>query len=155
MIYKTEVIMKIERKEYQEYVKSHAKRSPMLKNAVLAFLIGGFICTFGQLLFALYSLFADEEAAKTLSTVTLIFLTALLTGIGVFDEIAKNAGAGTLVPITGFANAVVSPAIDNKAEGTVLGIGSKMFIVAGPVIVYGTLASAIWGVVYYLINYCF
>ncbi len=147
--------MNIKSEDYQKYVKNHAKRSPMLKNTVLAFLIGGFICTFGQLLITLYSIFTDDETAKILETVTLIFLTALLTGVGIFDEIAKHAGAGTLIPITGFANAVVSPAIDNRAEGPILGMGAKMFIVAGPVIVYGTLASAVWGVIYYFINYVF
>ena len=142
--------MNIDQKTYNDYVKRHAKKSPILKNTVSAFLIGGFVCTFGQLLTFIYSLFLESDTAKTLSTVTLIFLTALLTGIGVFDEIAKFAGAGTLIPITGFANAVVSPAIDNNAEGPILGMGAKMFIVAGPVIVYGTLASAIYGVIYYL-----
>ncbi len=147
--------MKIDRNEYGEFVKKHAGKSPLLRNAAAAFLTGGFICTFGQLLFTVYLNFAEEEAARTLSTVTLIFITALLTGIGVFDEIAKFAGAGTLVPITGFANAVVSPAIDNNAEGPILGMGAKMFIVAGPVIVYGTLASAVWGVIYYIVKTCF
>ena len=147
--------MNIDQKTYNEYVKKHAKKSPILKNCTLAFLTGGFICTFGQFLTFIYAYFADEETAKLLSTVTLIFLTALLTGIGIFDEIAKHAGAGTLIPITGFANAVVSPAIDNNAEGPILGMGAKMFIVAGPVIVYGTLASAIFGVVYYFVGRCF
>ena len=147
--------MNIDQKSYGEYVKKHAKKSPLIKNMIAAFLVGGFICTLGQLLTVLYSYIMEENAAKTVSTVTLIFLTALLTGIGIFDEIAKFAGAGTLIPITGFANSVVSPAIDNNAEGPILGMGAKMFIVAGPVIVYGTLASAVWGVIYFIIKYCF
>ncbi len=105
----------------------------------------------GQLLLTFYSkMMADQQGAKTLVSVTLIFLAAVLTGFGVFDKIAKFAGAGTLVPITGFANAVVSPAIEYKAEGFILGVGAKMFTIAGPVIVYGTVASVIYGVVYWV-----
>ena len=139
-------------KQYSRMVKRQSPPSPKLKDCTLAFLVGGFICVIGQLLLELYSgaLKLDEERAKVLVTVTLIFLAALLTAIKVFNKIAKFAGAGTLVPITGFANAVVSPAIEFKAEGFVLGVGANMFKIAGPVIVYGTVASVIYGVIYWI-----
>ena len=114
-------------------------------------MVGGFICFLGQWLFFLYSyLGADERDAYTLVTVSLIFAAALLTSVGIFDRIAKFAGAGTLVPVTGFANSVVSPAIDTKSEGPVVGVGSKIFTVAGPVILFGILSGAIYGVIYFL-----
>lgn len=139
------------KKEYTEYVKKKAKKSPIYKDCALAFLIGGTICTLGQGLKDIYSSFTgDEKTVSSLVCVTLIFLSALLTGIGVYDNIARFAGAGTLVPITGFANAVSSAAIDNKSEGYVLGVGAKMFIIAGPVIVFGLLSGAVYGVMYYL-----
>ena len=136
----------------QKLVKKTAKKSPVFKNCALAFVFGGGICVFGQVLFDLYSALTEYEKddVSTLVTVTLIFLAALLTGIGVFDDIAKHAGAGTLVPVTGFANAVVSPAIDTKAEGWVLGVGAKIFTVAGPVILYGVLSGAVYGVCLWL-----
>ena len=125
--------------------------SPIIKDTVRAFLVGGGICVLGQLLLTAYSeMLSDQQSAKTLVSVTLIFLAAVLTGFGVFDKIAKFSGAGTLVPITGFANAVVSPAIEYKAEGFVLGVGAKMFTIAGPVIVYGTVASVVYGVIYWI-----
>ena len=131
---------------YNAYVKAKAKPSPMGKNLVWAFLVGGGICLVGQALLDGYaSLGLDLTQAKTAVSITLIFVTALLTGIGVFDRFAKHAGAGTLVPITGFANAVVSAAIEFRSEGRVTGTGAKMFTIAGPVIVYGTLASAVYG----------
>ncbi len=139
------------KKEYTEYVKKKAKKSPIYKNCTLAFLIGGAICVLGQGLKDIYTtLTGDEKITSSLVCVTLIFLSVLLTGIGVYDNIAKFAGAGTLVPITGFANAVSSAAIDNKSEGYVLGVGAKMFIIAGPVIVFGLLSGAVYGVIYYL-----
>ena len=117
----------------------------------MAFVFGGCICTFAELLLTLYSYIGfHEDNARIFVTLTLIFITCLLSGIGVFDKIAKIAGAGTFVPITGFANAMVSPAIDYTAEGYVLGLGSKMFIIAGPVIVYGTVASVVYGVIYWI-----
>ena len=132
-------------------VEAASRPSPIIKDTARAFLVGGGICVLGQLLLIGYSkLLSDEQSAKTLVSVTLIFLAAVLTGFGVFDKIAKFAGAGTLVPITGFANAVVSPAIEYKAEGFVLGVGAKMFTIAGPVIVYGTVASVIYGVIYWI-----
>ena len=137
-------------KEYKEYVEKRAKPSPIVKNCVFAFLIGGLICTLGQGFFHLYTILGIEEInARTLVSVTLIFIACLLTAFGVFDKIAKHAGAGTLVPITGFANAVCSQAIDTKSEGLIIGVGAKIFTIAGPVILYGTLTGAIYGVIYY------
>ncbi len=144
--------MKIFGKEYKEYAAARAKKSPILKDCVKAFLIGGTICTIAQGLKDLYSTFLSEKDAATLVSVTLIFITALLTGLGVFDKIAKHAGAGTLVPITGFANAVSSAAIDNKGEGYVLGVGAKIFTIARPVILYGIASGAVYGVVYWVIK---
>ena len=144
--------MKIDKEAYGKYVKAHAKKSPILKNCTFAFLFGGLICAIGEGLYKLYfeGLLMSETDAGTLVSITLIFCASLLTGIGVFDNIAKTAGAGTLVPITGFSNAVTSPAIDNKAEGYVLGVGAKMFIIAGPVIVYGVCAGAVYGLFYWI-----
>ena len=144
--------MQPDNNQYSKMVKKLSPPSPKLRDCTCAFLVGGFICTIGQLLLELYSkcLYLDEERAKTLVTVSLIFLSALLTALKLFNKIAKFAGAGTLVPITGFANAVVSPAIEFKAEGFVLGVGANMFKIAGPVIVYGTVASVIYGIVYWI-----
>ena len=125
-----------------------AKKSNLLRDCINAFWTGGLICTIGQGLNQLYTpLGLGVKNTSGLVSVTLIFIAVLLTGLNVFDNIAKVAGAGTLVPITGFANAVASPAIDCKAEGFVLGVGAKMFTIAGPVILYGTVASAIYGVI--------
>ena len=133
---------------YAALVKRTAPRSPVLKNCLFAFLTGGAICLLGEALRTLYArLGADEQTAYTLVTVTLISLSAIFTILGVFDRLARHAGAGTLLPVTGFANAVVSPAMDNKSEGFVLGVGAKMFIVAGPVIVFGITAGAIYGII--------
>ena len=146
--------MNMEPQEYASLVKQHAKKSPISKNCLHAFLVGGLICTLGQGLTTLYTslLHMSQDDASTLCAATLILLAAVLTGVGLFDVIAKYAGAGTLVPITGFANSVVSPAIDSRAEGLILGTGSKIFNVAGPVLLYGTLAGTLWGVVYYVIS---
>ena len=138
--------------EYKKYADAHAAPSPVLANCVKAFFVGGFICAIGQGLYYLYTTAGiSEQSSKSLVSVTLVFAAVLLTGLDIFDRIAKFGGAGTLVPITGFANAVVSPAIDNKAEGWVLGVGAKLFIIAGPVILYGTLASVVYGIIYYLV----
>ena len=144
--------MNMDKKQYKRYAASHAKRSPILKNCVRAFIVGGGICLFSEGLFSLFtlSLGLEEEVARTLCSVSLIFIAVLLTSLGVFDKIAKFAGAGTLVPITGFANSVASPAIDSRAEGYVLGVGAKIFTVCGPVLLYGTLAGAIYGVIYWI-----
>ena len=125
--------------------------SPKLKNFFFAYLIGGLICMLGQSLTELYgSLNLEPQTARMLVPVTLIVIAALLTGLKIFDNIAKFAGAGTLVPITGFSNAITSPAIEFKSEGFVLGVGAKMFSIAGPVIVYGTVASVVYGVIYWV-----
>ena len=140
-------------KEYSKYVEGRAKKSPIIKNCAFAFLIGGTICTLGQGFFHLYTFWGVSELdARTLVSVTLIFITVLLTGFGVFDKIAKFAGAGTLVPITGFANAVSSQAIDSKSEGFIPGVGAKIFTIAGPVILYGTFFGAAYGVILYFIT---
>ncbi len=141
----------MDKKEYEVLVKKASPPSKHLKNCTLAFLVGGFICALAQVFLEIYlKLNIPEENAKILASVTIIFIAALLTGFKVFDNIAKFAGAGTLVPITGFANSVVSPAIEFKREGYVLGVGAKMFTIAGPVIVYGTVASVIYGVIYWI-----
>lgn len=138
-------------KEYSKVVKKLSPKSPKIKDFIWAYLVGGFICVIGQLLTEVYTyLELDEKVVKMAVPVSIIFIAALLTGLKLFDKIAKRAGAGTLVPITGFANAVVSPAIEFKTEGFVLGLGAKMFTIAGPVIVYGTVASVIYGVVYWI-----
>ena len=140
-------------KEYDKFVKSKAEKSPLLKNCVNAFLFGGAICCIGQLFLNLYNrLEISQIAAATLTSMTLVFLGALLTGLGLYDNIAKYAGAGTIVPITGFANSIVSPAMEFKCEGFVMGIGAKMFAVAGPVLVYGITASVLYGIVYYFVT---
>lgn len=142
----------MKKESYKKYSEAVAPRSPLLKDCVWAFLVGGLICCIGQGLLDIYGkvLELSEKDAGTLCSITLIFLAALLTGIGIFDNIARHAGAGTLVPITGFANSVVSPAIDSKSEGLVLGVGAKIFTVAGPVLLYGTLAGAVYGLIYWV-----
>ena len=135
-------------KEYQRYVQQKSKKSPILKDVVMAFVIGGLICVVGQAIQNGWSAAGlNEEDAGTATSCTLVLLSALLTGFNLYNKLARFGGAGTLVPITGFANAVVSPAIDFKSEGFVTGMAAKMFLVAGPVIVFGTLASVIYGVV--------
>ena len=146
--------MDIGKQSFKKYAAAHAPSSPTVKNCIWAFCIGGLICTIGQALVFLYRdvLGMPQREAGTLCSVTLIFVAALLSGLGLFERIAKRAGGGTLVPITGFANSVVSPAIDSKAEGLILGVGAKIFTVAGPVLLYGTLAGALWGIVYWVIG---
>ena len=145
--------MNLDSKSYKKYAKERAKKSPLAKDSLMAFLIGGAICMLGQAIMIIYkAVGVPDDMAKSLVPVTLIFLAALFTGIGIFDNLAKIAGAGTLVPITGFANAVVSPAIDNKSEGFIMGVGAKMFVVVGPVIVYGIISSVLYGVVYYIVG---
>ncbi len=138
--------------EYNAYVKRIAPRSPIWKDTALAFLAGGAICALGQLIQnGFLSLGLEKTDAGTATSICLIFLSALLTGLNLYNSIARFAGAGTLVPITGFANSVVSPAIDFKSEGFITGMAAKMFAVAGPVIVFGTLASVVYGVVLMLL----
>ncbi len=138
------------KQEYVAYVEEKQKPSPLGKNLLWAFLVGGTICLIGQLMAdGLRLLGTDEEQVSTLVSMTWIAIAALLTGIGIFDKIAKRAGAGTLVPITGFANAMVSPAMEFKSEGAITGTAVKLFSVAGPVIVYGICTSVIMGFVQY------
>ena len=140
-------------KEYQQYVQQKSKKSPILKDVALAFIIGGLICVVGQAIQNGWSAAGlNEEDAGTATSCTLVLLSALLTGFNLYSRLARFGGAGTLVPITGFANAVLSPAIDFKSEGFVTGMAAKMFTVAGPVIVFGTLASAIYGVILLLLG---
>lgn len=143
----------LSKKEYQKIVTDKSKKSKVFVNCIKAFLIGGAICTVGQVLISVYQ-FAGmgEEDARTLTSVSLIFLGVLVTAFGLYDDLAKHAGAGSLVPITGFANAVSSPAIEFKTEGFVLGVGAKMFVIAGPVIVYGVFSSVVFGVVYWALR---
>ena len=140
--------MNMSKKEYNRYVARLAQKSPLGKDLLRSFLVGGLICVIGQLILnGFTALDLSEQDAAAATSVSLVFLSAVLTGLSVYDDIAKFAGAGTLVPITGFANAVVSPAIEFKAEGSVTGMAAKMFIIAGPVIVYGTVASVLYGLI--------
>ena len=139
--------------DYQRYAERHAPRSPARKNLLWAFLVGGLICCCGQLLMQLYAAAGLEpESAGAATSISLVFLGALLTGLGVYDTIARTAGAGTLVPITGFANSVAAPALEFKTEGLVLGTAVKMFSIAGPVIVFGVSASVVYGLILCLIG---
>ncbi len=137
--------------QYKQFAEKKTPDSPMWKNMLFAFFIGGGICVIGQLLSTFYASFGlGKDAVSTAVSVSLIFLSILFTGLDLYDNLAKYAGAGTIVPITGFANAVAAPAIEFKTEGYVLGIGAKMFTVAGPVITYGVVSSALAGGIYYL-----
>ena len=139
--------------EYAKAVKAASPPSPVAKDCILAFLTGGFICTIGQVLCNLYqNLGLKLPQARMAVSISLILISATLTALGWYDDLSKHAGAGMLVPITGFANAVVSPAIEFKAEGWINGTGAKMFLIAGPVIVYGMLASVAWGILWYLLR---
>jgi len=143
--------MKMDKNKYSELIKEKSPNSHTLMECIRAFLIGGGICAYGELLFMVFTQFgAEEKNARTFESLSLILLASVLTMIGVFDKIAKVAGAGTLVPITGFSNAVTSAAIEFKTEGFILGVGAKMFTIAGPVIVYGTVASVIYGFIYWI-----
>ena len=143
--------MATNRQQYEKMVKKASPHSPMFKNSINAFLIGGFICAFAEglkLLFKYLDFNTDETKASV--TITLIVITAILTGIGIFDKIAKVAGAGTIVPITGFANSVVSPAMEFKTEGNILGTAANIFKLAGPVILYSTFSAFVFGIIYYI-----
>lgn len=144
--------MGISEKEYDRMSKQASPNSPVGKDCIKTFLIGGLICAIGEVIYQLVEGSLEEKTARLTVSVVLIAVTVILTGLQVFDNIAKHAGAGTLVPITGFANSVVAPAIEFKAEGFVLGLGAKMFIIAGPVLVYGITASAIYGLILYLFS---
>jgi len=138
-------------REYGKLVQDMAPKSPIWKDCINAFWIGGLICTIGQLIMnGFTALGLEETQASTATSMSLVALSALLTGLSLYDNIAKHAGAGTLVPITGFANAIAAPAVEFKTEGFILGVGAKMFTIAGPVIVYGVSASVVYGLVYWI-----
>ena len=141
----------MDKKTYKKMVHDAVPPSPKLKNMLLAFLFGGGVCTLGQLFRNVYeNVGASRDDASLLASVTLVVIAAILTAVGVFDKIARYAGAGTIVPITGFANSVVSPAMEFNAEGNILGTAANMFKLAGPVIVYGTAAAFVYGVIYWI-----
>lgn len=143
--------MDMTNKEYVGYTESKSPKSKVVRNSFFAFLIGGGICAVGQGFLNLYKyLGMEKELASTLTTVTLIFLSALFTGLNLYPKLAKYGGAGTLVPVTGFANAVTAPAIESRTEGFILGVGAKIFTIAGPVILFGTLSSMVCGILYML-----
>lgn len=144
--------MDMNNNDYQEYVKQKAENSPIWKNMTWAFFVGGFICIIGQGLFDFFRYLGLEETlASSATSMTLIALAALLTGFGIFDDIAKRAGAGTLVPITGFANAMVAPALEFRSEGVITGTAVKLFTVAGPVLVFGISASILVGLLKFIL----
>ena len=143
--------MNMTERDYGKLVNNLCPQSPMGKDCIWAFCIGGLICTVGQVFLNLYGVLGlDKENAGTAASMTLVAISALLTGLSLYDNLAKHAGAGTLVPITGFANAVAAPAVEFKTEGFILGVGAKMFTIAGPVIVYGVSASVVYGFVYWI-----
>ena len=137
---------------YKQKIKLRTPRSSLLKDSLLAFLGGGVICLLGEILAEIFMLFLSRDESYSFVTLILIFLAALLTGLGVFDDIARHLGAGTLVPVTGFANSVVSPALDTKSEGLIMGVGANIFKVAGPVILYATLSGMVYGIIYYIVS---
>lgn len=138
-------------KQYDALVKEMSPPSPLGKDCLIAFLVGGAICCLGQVFLNWYSsLGLDKDMAGTAASMSLVALSALFTGLSLYDDLAKHAGAGTLVPITGFANSIAAPAVEFKTEGFVLGVGAKMFTIAGPVLVYGTAASVVYGFIYWL-----
>ena len=140
-------------KEYGKLVKDLSPKSPMWRDCLMAFFVGGLICTLGQLAINGYTaLGLEKQDASTAASMSLVALSALLTGRSLYDNIAKHAGAGTLVPITGFANSVAAPAVEFKTEGFILGVGAKMFTIAGPVIVYGVSASVVYGLIYWIMT---
>ncbi len=143
--------MKINKQNYSEYVEKKTKNSPILADCIKAFLFGGTICTVGEGIYQLIVRFGVKvEDAKIWLPIIMIFLGAALTGFGIYDTLAKHGGAGTSIPITGFSNSIVSSAMEFKKEGFVLGVGAKMFTIAGPVIVYGTVASVVYGIIYWI-----
>ena len=148
--------LNISNSEYNDLISKKAEKSPILKNIFFAFVIGGLICMLGQFIFnQILNLNIDNEKASIITSISLIFIGAFLTAINVYSRLGKIAGAGSTIPITGFSNSVVSPAIEFKSEGYVLGIGANMFKIAGPVLVYGITTSVILGFIYYIFNYIF
>lgn len=145
--------MKMTNQEYAKYVKDQSPKSKLWLNMLNAFWIGGLICVVGQAFSNMYGHWGlDEKAAATMTSITMIFIGALLTGLKIYDNIAKIGGAGTIIPITGFANSIVASAMEYKSEGFILGMGAKMFAIAGPVLVYGISASVVLGVIYQLLG---
>ena len=145
--------MEISKQEYQKFVQDRAKSSPIAKNCALAFAIGGGICVLGQAVMDAWSAFGlGKTDAGTATSITLVFLSVLLTGLNLYNKLGRYGGAGTLVPITGFANSMVSPAMEFKAEGFITGLGAKLFTVAGPVLVFGITASVVFGVILFLLG---
>ncbi|HHV17812.1 MAG TPA: stage V sporulation protein AC [Thermoanaerobacterales bacterium] len=147
-------ILTKEQQDYQNFVKQKRPKPPLLKNVIVAFFVGGTICVIGQIVlnfFISQGMTPNQAGAPT--SIVMIFLGAFLTGIGIYDRIGKYAGAGSVVPITGFANSIVSPAMEFKREGYVFGVAAKMFVIAGPVLVYGTTSAVIIGLIYYLLNF--
>ncbi len=144
----------VDQTNYQQYVKKNMPKSHLFKECVMAFIIGGLICVFGEAIndFAKNVMKLDEEGVNAFRSAVLIFLGALFTGIGIYDVLGRYAGAGSIVPITGFANSIVSPALEYKWEGYILGVGAKLFTIAGPVLVYGISSSVLVGVIYFLIG---
>ena len=144
-------VVALNRSNYNNYVKKKTPNSPIFKNCILAFLVGGCICIIGQLISEFYLFIGlGLTETKILTPITLVFLGAILTALGVYDKLGKHAGGGSIIPITGFANSIVSSAMEFKKEGFILGVGAKMFTIAGPVIVYGTVASVVYGVIYWI-----
>jgi len=142
---------KMSSKQYEEYIKDKLPKPKFLKNCIAAFIVGGLICDVAQLVSnAAKDYGYNQEAVSSITAITMVFLGAFLTGIGIYDRIGRFAGAGSIVPITGFANSIVSPAMEYKREGFVFGVGAKMFVLAGPVLVYGISASIVIGIIHYL-----
>ncbi len=145
--------MKITKKEYEQLNKKHTFRSLVFKDCLYAFLFGGLICCIGEVFHTIYVFLGFVGGSSSLLvSLSLIVLSAILTALGLYQKMAAKAGAGTLVPITGFANAVVAPAIEFRCEGLITGVGAKMFLIAGPVVVYGVLAGSLYGVIYYFVS---
>ncbi len=144
--------MSLSKNEYSNLAKKYSPPSPVAKDCLFAFLIGGTVCTFAEVLNLWFSSSMTEKESRTLAMITVIAITAILTGFGIFDNIAKRAGAGTMVPITGFANSIVSPAMEFRAEGTVTGTAAQMFSIAGPVIVFGCSSASLYGLIIYLLK---
>ena len=145
--------IKMDKNEKKQLLEKYSIKSPLFKDFLMAYLFGGGICVIGELIkTGLIYLNINEQDAGTLTTITVIFIASVLTGIGIFDRIAKHAGAGTLVPVTGFSNAVTSQAMDAKSEGIILGVGAKIFTVAGPVILFGITSGVVYGIIYFILT---
>ncbi len=143
----------MDKQDYKEYTKQREPKTKLLRNCIMAFIVGGLICDVGQFFFNLYmSMGLSKDKVSTLTSITMVFLGAFLTGLDIYDWIGKYGGAGSIVPITGFANSIVSPAMEYKKEGLVFGVGAKMFTIAGPVLVYGISSSVLVGLIYYLLR---